>query len=43
MTKYTGNEPNLLAYSFAEGNKQFVFDTSPSDNTAVVTNADTNR
>ena len=43
MTKYTGNEPNLLAYySFAEGNKQFVFDTSPSDNTAVVTNADTN-
>jgi hypothetical protein len=43
MTKYTGSEPNLLAYySFAEGNKQFVFDTSPNDNTAVVTNADTN-
>ena len=43
MTKYIGSEPNLLAYySFAEGNKQFVFDTSPNDNTAVVTNADTN-
>jgi hypothetical protein len=43
MTKYTGNEPNLLAYySFSEGDKQFVFDSAPNDNTAVVTNADTN-
>lgn len=43
MTKYIGNEPNLLAYySFSEGDKQFVFDTTISDNTAIVTNADTN-
>jgi hypothetical protein len=29
MTKYVGNEPGLLAYySFAEGNKQFVYDTN---------------
>jgi hypothetical protein len=43
MTKYTGNETNLLAYySFSEGDKQFVFDSAPNDNTAVVTNADTN-
>ena len=43
MTKYTGTEANLLAYySFSEGDKQFVFDTAPNDNTAVVTNADTN-
>ena len=42
-TKYVGNEPGLLAYySFSEGDKPFVFDSSPSDNTAVVTNADTN-
>ncbi|WP_163407471.1 S8 family serine peptidase [Flavobacterium ajazii] len=41
-TKYVGNEPGLLAYyPFAEGNKQFVFDRTISDNTAVVTNADT--
>lgn len=43
MTKYIGNEPGLLAYySFTEGDKQFVFDSTISDNTAVVTNADTN-
>lgn len=42
MTKYVGNEPGLLAYySFSEGSKQFVFDSTISDNTAVVTNADT--
>ncbi|MCV9934435.1 S8 family serine peptidase [Flavobacterium sp. LS1R47] len=41
-TKYVGNEPGLLAYySFSEGNKQYVFDSTMSDNTAVVTNADT--
>jgi hypothetical protein len=43
MTKYSGTEPGLLAYySFAEGNKQFVYDTTTSDNTAIVLNADTN-
>lgn len=43
MTKYVGNEAGLLAYySFSEGNKQFVYDTSTNDNTAVVTNADIN-
>ncbi|KIC01243.1 hypothetical protein OA88_14895 [Flavobacterium sp. JRM] len=43
MTKYFGNEPGLIAYySFSEGNKQFVFDSTLNDNTAVVTNADTN-
>ena len=43
MTKYVGNEAGLLAYySFAEGDKQFVYDTSSKDNTAVVANADTN-
>jgi hypothetical protein len=37
MTKYSGTEPGLLAYySFAEGNKQFVYDTTTSDNTAIV-------
>ncbi|WP_264550827.1 S8 family serine peptidase [Flavobacterium sp. N2038] len=42
MTKYVGNEPGLLAYySFSEGDKQFVYDSTISDNTAVVTNADT--
>ncbi|MFH6988012.1 S8 family serine peptidase [Flavobacterium collinsii] len=42
-TKYVGNEPGLLAYySFSEGDKPFVFDSTISDNTAVVTNADTN-
>lgn len=40
-TKYIGNEPGLVAYyPFSEGNKQFVFDRTASDNTAVVTNAD---
>ncbi|HSD07704.1 S8 family serine peptidase [Flavobacterium sp.] len=44
MTKYIGNEPGLLAYyPFNEGNKQFVFDYSPNDNTAVVTNANTDQ
>mgnify|MGYP003671993064 CR=1 FL=1 len=43
MTKYVGNEAGLLAYySFGEGNKQFVYDTTTSDNTAIVYNADTN-
>ncbi|MEA9415856.1 S8 family serine peptidase [Flavobacterium sp. PL02] len=43
MTKYFGNEPGLIAYySFSEGNKQFVFDSTLNDNTALVTNADTN-
>lgn len=43
MTKYVGNELGLLAYyPFNEGDKQFVFDTTANDNTAVVTNADTN-
>ncbi|PWA05781.1 LamG-like jellyroll fold domain-containing protein, partial [Flavobacterium laiguense] len=43
MTKYVGNEPGLLAYySFSEGNKQFLYDTTTSDNTAIVFNADTN-
>lgn len=43
MTKYVGNEVDLLAYySFSEGDKQFVYDTSSKDNTAVVTNANTN-
>lgn len=43
MTKYVGNEAGLLAYySFAEGDKQFVYDTSSNDNTALVANADTN-
>ncbi|MBU0941210.1 MAG: S8 family serine peptidase [Bacteroidetes bacterium] len=42
-TKYVGTEAGLLAYySFAEGDKQFVFDTTANDNTAVVINADTN-
>ena len=42
-TKYLGTEAGLLAYySFAEGDKQFVFDTTGNDNTAVVINADTN-
>ncbi|OHT47111.1 S8 family serine peptidase [Flavobacterium tructae] len=42
-TKYIGNEPGLLAYySFSEGDKPFVFDSTINDNTAVVTNADTN-
>ena len=42
-TKYTGNEAGLLAYySFSEGDKPFVFDSTINDNTAVVTNADTN-
>jgi len=41
-TRYIGNEPGLLAYyPFSEGNKQFVFDRTLSDNTAIVTNADT--
>lgn len=41
-TKYIGNEPGLVAYyPFSEGSKQFVFDRTASDNTAVVTNADT--
>ena len=41
-TRYIGNEPGLLAYySFSEGDKPFVFDSTISDNTAVVTNADT--
>ncbi|MCV9927799.1 S8 family serine peptidase [Flavobacterium sp. LS1R49] len=43
MTKYGVDEPGLLAYySFTEGDKQFVFDVASADNTAVVTNADTN-
>lgn len=43
MTKYVGNEAGLLAYySFSEGDKQFVYDTSSNDNTAIVTNANTN-
>lgn len=42
LTKYFGNEPGLLAYyPFSEGDKPFVFDSTISDNTAVVTNADT--
>jgi hypothetical protein len=42
-TKYVGNEAGLLAYyPFSEGNKQFVLDVTTSDNTAIVTNADTN-
>lgn len=42
-TRYIGNEPSLLAYySFSEGDKQFVYDTTTSDNTAVINNADTN-
>ena len=42
-TKYVGNEAGLVAYySFAEGDKQFVYDSTTSDNTAVVSNADTN-
>jgi len=42
MTKYVGSEPGLLAYySFTEGDKQFVFDSTINDNTAIVTNADT--
>jgi hypothetical protein len=41
-TKYTGTEPNLIAYyAFNEGNKQFAFDTTNNDNTGVVVNADT--
>lgn len=41
-TKYVGNQPGLIGYyPFSEGNKQFVFDRTLSDNTAVVTNADT--
>ncbi|PAM91479.1 hypothetical protein B4N84_27920 [Flavobacterium sp. IR1] len=41
-TKYVGNELDLIAYyPFSEGSKQFVFDRTLSDNTAVVTNADT--
>jgi hypothetical protein len=40
--KILGNEPGLLAYySFAEGNKQFVYDTTTSDNNCNL-NADTN-
>lgn len=43
MTKYLGNEIGLNAYyPFSEGNKEFVHDSSINDNTAVVTNADTN-
>ncbi|MCW2119622.1 S8 family serine peptidase [Flavobacterium sp. 7A] len=42
-TKFTGNEAGLLAYySFSSGDGQFVYDTSASDNTAIVKNADTN-
>lgn len=42
-TKYIGNEAGLIAYySFAEGDKQFVYDTTTNDNTAVINNADTN-
>jgi hypothetical protein len=42
-TKYNGTEAGLLAYySLSEGNKQFVFDTTTNDNTAVVINADIN-
>ncbi|WP_166926451.1 S8 family serine peptidase [Flavobacterium poyangense] len=43
MTKYIGNEAGLAGYySFSEGDKQFVHDSSANDNTAVVTNADSN-
>lgn len=42
MTKYIGTEAGLLAYySFAEGDKQFVYDTTVRDNTATVKNANT--
>ena len=42
-TKFIGNEAGLIAYySFAEGDKQFVYDTTTNDNTAVINNADTN-
>ncbi|MCG9792683.1 S8 family serine peptidase [Flavobacterium algicola] len=42
-TKFTGNEAGLLAYySFSSGDGQYVYDTSASDNTAIVKNADTN-
>jgi hypothetical protein len=42
-TKYVGNESGLLAYySFAEGDKQFVYDASANDNGATVVNANTN-
>jgi hypothetical protein len=43
MIKLVGNEAGLLAYySFSENDKKFAFDASAKDNTAVVTNADTN-
>lgn len=42
-TKYIGNEAGLLAYySIAEGNKNFVYDATISDNGAKILNADTN-
>ncbi|MDX6189435.1 S8 family serine peptidase [Flavobacterium sp. Fl-318] len=43
MVRYTGNEAGLTGYyPFSEGDKQFVHDSSANDNTAVVTNADSN-
>ncbi|MCD0476576.1 S8 family serine peptidase [Flavobacterium sp. EDS] len=43
MRNYVGNELGLDAYySFSEGDKEFVHDSSIYDNTAVVKNADTN-
>ncbi|MDN3674319.1 DUF5011 domain-containing protein [Flavobacterium branchiarum] len=42
MTKYIGNELKLKAYyPFSEGDNKYVHDYSINDNTAVVTNADT--
>jgi hypothetical protein len=36
MTKYSGPERFVSLLFFAEGNKQFVYDTTTSDNTAIV-------
>jgi hypothetical protein len=42
LTKYTGNEPGLIAYyPFSEGDKQYLYDKSVSDNVATVLNSNT--
>jgi hypothetical protein len=42
MTKYSGTEPGLLAYYSLPKETNNLYDTTTSDNTAIVLNADTN-
>jgi hypothetical protein len=43
LKKYVGNESGLIAYyPFSEGDKQYLYDKSISDNVATVLNANTN-